>query len=84
MVLRESLLVLGLLYGSEKEKERFKIRTVQMDSLEDFLGIRRLDKFPNARIRELYRVTKGLMKVFSDGLAMWRGWRTTGVLRGSM
>ena len=33
-------------------------------------------------IRELCRVTKGLMKVFSYGSAMWREWRTIGLLRG--
>ena len=42
--------------------------------------IRRMDKVPNAWIRELCRV----MKVFSDGSTMWREWRMTGLLRGSM
>ena len=59
------------MYGSEtmlwKEKERSRIRFVQMDSLRGFLGIRRMDKVLNARISELCEVTKGLMKVFSDG-----------------
>ena len=27
---------------------------------------------------------KGLMRVFSGGLAMWRGWRRTGLLREPM
>ena len=27
---------------------------------------------------------KRLIKAFSNGLAMWREWRTTGLLRGSM
>ena len=27
---------------------------------------------------------KGLMRVFSSDLAMWRGWRRTGLLRESM
>ena len=27
---------------------------------------------------------KRLMKVFSDGSAMWKGWRTTGLIRGSI
>ena len=43
------------MYGSEtmirKEKERS--RAVQMDNLRGLLGIRRIDKVPNSRIREL-------------------------------
>ena len=61
---------------------------MQLDNFRTLLGIRRMDKVPNARIRELYGVTKGVnersMKVFSDGSAMLRGRRTTGLLRGSM
>ena len=41
-----------------KEKERFRIRTVQMENLRGLLGIRRMDKVPNASIRELCRVIK--------------------------
>ena len=59
-----------------------------MDNLRDLLGIRRIDKVQNARIRELCGVTKGvdekIMKVFSGGLDMWKGWRRTGLLRESM
>ena len=44
-----------------------------MYNLRGLLGIRRMDKVPSAQIRELFGVTKGLMEVFSDGLAMWRG-----------
>ena len=46
-----------------------------MDNLKGLLGIRRVDRVPNARIRELYGVTKGvdgLKKVFSGSFAMWR------------
>ena len=78
--------MLVLTYGSEtmiwKEKERSRIRTVKMDR--DLLGIRRMDKVLNAWKRQLFRVTKGLMKVFSDGSAMWRKWRMIRLLRGSM
>ena len=53
-----------------------------MDNLRVLLGIRRMDSVPSARIRELCSVAKGiderLMKVFSSGFAMWRGWRRTG------
>ena len=52
-VLHESLLVPVLTYGSEtmiwKEKER--IRAVQMDNLRGVMGIRRMNKAPNARIK---------------------------------
>ena len=52
--LRESLLVPPLMYDDEtmiwKEKERSRIRAVQMDNLRGLLGIRRMDKVLNARI----------------------------------
>ena len=57
-----------------KEKLSSRIRAVQIKqkNLRGLVGIRRIDKFPNARIRELCGVTKGLMKVFHDSSAMWR------------
>ena len=55
-VLHEELLVPVLMYGSEttiwKEKERSKIGVVQMDNLRGLLGIWRMDKAPNAQIKE--------------------------------
>ena len=42
-----------------REKERSRIRAVRMDNLRGLLGIKRMDKVPNARIRQLYGVTKG-------------------------
>ena len=65
-----------------KEKDSSRIRAIQMDNLRGLLGIGRMDKILNARIRELLRVTNGLVKVFSDGSAMWKEWRMTGFLRG--
>ena len=63
-VLHETLLVPFLMYESEtmlwKEKERSRIRGVQMDILRRFLGIRRMDRALNARIRELCKVKKDL------------------------
>ena len=53
-VLHESLLMPVLTYGSEimiRKKEMSRIRAVQMDNLKGLLGIRRMDKVPNARIR---------------------------------
>ena len=44
---------LYLFFCLRKEKERSRIRVVQMDILRGFLGIRRMDRFPNAQIREL-------------------------------
>ena len=61
--MHETLLVPVLMYGSEtmlwKEKKKCWIRAVEMDSLKGLLGIRRMDRVPNGRIRELYGVTKG-------------------------
>ena len=86
-VLHESLLVPVLTYGSEtmiwREKERSRIRAVQMNNLRGLLGIRRMDKVPNTRIRQLCGVTRGADEKI-DGLAMRREWRMTGLLRGSM
>ena len=52
-----SFLVSIPIYNSEimikKEKERFRVRAVQMDNLRGLLGTRRMDKVPNAWIREL-------------------------------
>ena len=62
-VLHESLLVPGRAYGREtivwREKERSRIRAVKMDNLRSLLGIKRMDKVPNAQIRQLCGVTKG-------------------------
>ena len=43
-----------------KQKERSRIRDEQIDNLRDLLVIRRTDRVPNARMRELCRVRKGL------------------------
>ena len=55
-VLHESLLVSILKYG--REKERSRIWVVQMDNLRGLLGITRMNKVPNARIKQLCGVTK--------------------------
>ena len=61
-VLQESLLALILMYGSEKERSR--IRAVKMDNLRGLLGTRRMDKVPNAQIRQLCRVTEGCKRKY--------------------
>ena len=43
-----------------REKERFTIRAMQIDNLRGLLGSRRMDRVPNARIRELCTVVKGV------------------------
>ena len=52
LVLHETLLVPVLMYGSEtmlwKEKARSRVRAVHMDNLRGLLGIRRMDRVPNA------------------------------------
>ena len=83
--LQNSLLVPIPIHFSEtmiwKDNKKSRIRAVQVDNLRDLLGIRRMDKVPNARIRELCGVTKEVEERIDegviDGSIMWRGWRTT-------
>ena len=86
-VLHESLLVPVLTYGSEamiwREKERSRIRAVQMDNLRGLLGIKRRDKVPNAWIRQLCGVKMGVDEKM-DGLVACREWRLIDLLRGSI
>ena len=76
-VLHETLLVPFLMYNSEvillKEKERSRIRAVQMDNLTGLLGIRRMDIVPNTRVRELCGVTKGVGERIDVGVLRWFG-----------
>ena len=44
------------------------MRVVQMDNLRGLLGIRRMDRVPNARIRELCGVRKGLGERIGEGI----------------
>ena len=37
------------------------------------LGIRRMDKIPNARIKELGRVTKSVDELIDEGVLRWLG-----------
>ena len=55
-VLHETLLVPVFMYDSEIilwREEKSRVRSVQMDNLRGFLGIGRMNKVPNAQIREL-------------------------------
>ena len=91
-VFHESLMVTVVTYGSEtmiwREKERSRIKGVQINNRRGLFGIMKMDKVPNARIRQLCRVTKSVDERIEEGvlrwLAMWREWRMTGLLRGTM
>ena len=75
--LHESLLVPFHTYSSEKmlwkEKERSRIRAVHTNNLRGLLGIRRMDKIPNARITEFCGVMKGAEKRIDEGVLRWFG-----------
>ena len=64
-VLHESLLMPVLTYGSEtmilSEKERSRIRAVQMNNLRGLLGIRKLDEVPSG-------VKKGVGEKIDEGV----------------
>ena len=76
-VLHKTLLVHVLMYGSEtmlwKEKEISRVRAVQMDNLRGLLGIRRMNRVSNVRIRELCGVTKVVHKRIDEGVLQWFG-----------
>ena len=76
------------MYGSETmlwKKERSRVRAVQMDNLRGLLGISRMDRVLNPKIRELCRVTKGVDERIDVGALQWFGhwreWRMIGFLR---
>ena len=77
-VLHETLLVLVLTYGNEtvlwKEKERSRIKAVQMGNLIGLLGIRRMDRVPNAWIREVCLVVKRVEERNYEGVLWWFGY----------
>ena len=56
-----------------EEKEWSRIRAVQMDNLRGLLGIRRMDKVPNAQIRHFWGVTKGVDEKNDEGVLRWFG-----------
>ena len=77
MVLYESLLVPVLTYDYEtmiwRKKETSRISAVHMDILRGLLGIRRMDKVPNARIKQLFGVTKGMDENIDESFLRWLG-----------
>ena len=52
-----------------------------MDKLRGLLGIRRMETVLNARIRELFRVKKGLDEKIDEVMLQWRGWKVIGLPR---
>ena len=44
-----------------------------MDNLRGLVGIKRMDRVPNARIRKLCGVTKGLYERIDEGVLQWFG-----------
>ena len=65
------------MYGSEtllwEEKERSRIEAVQMDNLRGSLDIRRMDRVPNTRIREVCRVNNSLDERIDERVLRWFG-----------
>ena len=74
-VLHEILFVPVLMYGIETMlwKERSRVRAVQIDNLRGLLGIRKMDRIPNTRIRELSGVRKGLDERIDESVLRWFG-----------
>ena len=49
-----------------REKERSRIRAVQMNNLKGLVVIKRMDKFLNARVRQLCGMMKGVDKKIDE------------------
>ena len=75
IVLHETLLVPVLMYSSEvmlwKKKEKSRVRVIQMDYLRGLIGIRRMDRVPNAHIREFCRMKKRLDERIDEDAFRW-------------
>ena len=56
-----------------REKKRSRMKGVQMDNLRGLLSIRRMDRVPNERIRELCGVRKGLDERIDEDVLWWFG-----------
>ena len=51
----------------------FRVRVVQIDSLRGLLGVRRMDRVTNPRIKELCGVTKGVHEKIDESVLRWLG-----------
>ena len=76
------------MYSSEtmiwREKGRSRIKVVQMDIIRGLLGIKRMYRVTNARIRELCGVAKWLDERIDESVLHWFGHieRKIGLLKG--
>ena len=57
----------------KEEEERYRVRAIQMDYLRGLLGIKRMECVPNARVRKLCGVRKGLDERINEGILRWFG-----------
>ena len=74
LVLHETLLIPVLMYGGEtttQKEERSRIRVVKMENIRVLLGIRRMDRVPNAWIKELCGLVKGEDKRINESVLRW-------------
>ena len=55
-----------------KEKEKSRIRAVQMENLRGVLSIKRMDRAPNLQICELYGAMKRVDEI-DEGVLRWFG-----------
>ena len=87
-VLHVRLLMPVLLYDSEtmkwSKKGKSKIRAVQMDNLRGLLGIEEWIEYQMHRLECYTEYQKGLMKVFSGGVAILKKWIMIRLLKGCM
>ena len=56
-----------------RKNERSRNRAIQIDNLRGLVGIRRIDKNPNARIRQLCGVAKVVNKKINESVLRWFG-----------
>ena len=52
-------------------RRRSRIRAVQLDKIRSVLGIRRMDRVLNARIRELCGMAKGVYERIEEDVLHW-------------
>src|SRR5678815_5288590 len=76
-VLREDMLLPVVMYSSEtmvwNKRHRSKVQCVQMNNLRGVLGVRRIDKMRNERIREMCGVKKGVNERINESMLRWFG-----------
>ena len=68
LVLHEALLVPVIMYDREIMLWKEKERSVQMDNFRRLLGIIKIDRVPNALIRELYGVKNWVDERIDEGV----------------